>query len=639
VAPAPPREEPGSREQAGAGADTVVRSTLLFGSWAYGAACLAVADGSSQELAAAVQSPSRPAFATIVASGVVFGLLVGCVAAGLASHPTAARLGERLARLIAAAFPLCLLGGVPLLLDRDAWRARPLEGLLVLLAFTVVGVWLLHDRRRAPADRMSSHPRGDGPAWKWLVASGIAVYVGAVGWATIAQHRLLETRAYDLAIMENTLWNSCEGRWFHSALEGGSHLGVHTSFILAALLPAYCAFPGASVLLLAQALLLGAAAWPLFLIGRQLIGEDRAAAVLALAYLLHPALAGANFYDFHELAFLPLLVFAAFHWLLRRNHLLLAVCVALLLMVKEDMAIVVALLGVASLGLTRWRVSAALLVAGVASYVLLQHVAIPYFAGGEHSFTWYYEDMAGPGEGPLGVVVTALLAPLQALGFASTYPKLLYLAQLLVPLVGLALLGARGMLLASYGLAAALLASREPLYSLGFQYALLVLPGVLIGAAEVLGRLRRDRPRLFGPLCLAIVFTTAVVTHHFGPWSGNFRAGFRTVRFDRTAEDAGRLAELQTAAGRIPAGAAVTASETLVPHVARRRQVQTVRYATQRGWDYEYFLLFHEDVGTFAPGLLMPGAATKVFEGRYIVLFRLNQPGNSDLPFPGSQSG
>jgi uncharacterized membrane protein len=81
----------------------------------------------------------------------------------------------------------------------------------------------------------------------------IVGYATGVGWATVVQHRLLETRAYDLGIMENVLWHTCQGRWLESSLEGGNHLGVHTSFVLLVLAPLYCLFPRAETLLLAQA--------------------------------------------------------------------------------------------------------------------------------------------------------------------------------------------------------------------------------------------------------------------------------------------------------------------------------------------------------------------------------------------------
>ena len=585
-----------------------------------------------------LSTPARQRFGLIVLAGVVLGAGAGLTT--MALQRQGRRIGAALAHAIERAAPLSPLSVLVVLLAPEGWRTTPGASFLLLAAACGVTWWALRGRRAKPQASPRHEPtgRGNGRAAAAVVTAAILGYASLTTWGTVRQHRMLETRAFDLAIMENTLWNTCQGRPFESALEGGSHLGVHSSFILATLLPVYCAAPRPEVLLAAQAVLLALSAWPLFLIARHLLDDRRAAALLTLAYLVHPALAGASFYDFHELAFTPLLFLSSFYLLLTRRWVALAACVVLLLLVKEDMSILVFLLGVASLGRREWRPGVALMAAGVASYGLFQHLVIPHFAGGQRSFTWYYPDLVPPGEGPSGLLLSVLIAPVQALSHATTHPKLLYCAQLLVPLLCLPLLGARAMILASYGLAAALFASREPLYSLGFQYALLILPALAIGAAEGLATIRERRARLVTPLLIALAVSSAVAVSTFGPPSGNFRSGFRTVRFAASEDDARRWREVQSALSLIPDHGAVTASETLVPHVARRRRVQTIRYAEQRGWAYEYFFLLRSDVEAHAPALEIAAVATKLFDGEHVALYRLTHPVDTDAPLPGAGS-
>ena len=71
--------------------------------------------------------------------------------------------------------------------------------------------------------------------------------------------------------------------------------------------------------------------------------------LVATLYLLHPAIQGANFYNFHELAFAPLLFFAAAYALEKDSSVLLWTSALLLLLVKEDCAFVVGGLGTVAL--------------------------------------------------------------------------------------------------------------------------------------------------------------------------------------------------------------------------------------------------------------------------------------------------
>ena len=113
----------------------------------------------------------------------------------------------------------------------------------------------------------------------------IAVFSIYVSVETIRQHHALETRAFDLGVFDSVLWNTVHGRFFWSPLLSQSHLGQHSSLILLALAPIYAVCHGLRLLLVAQAVLLALAAWPLFLIARQLLGSETQALLVAALYL------------------------------------------------------------------------------------------------------------------------------------------------------------------------------------------------------------------------------------------------------------------------------------------------------------------------------------------------------------------
>jgi len=458
----------------------------------------------------------------------------------------------------------------------------------------------------------------------------MAGYAAYVGFYTIRNHRLLGTSAYDLGIMENVIWNTSHGRWFASAIEGGNHLGVHTSFIYLLLAPIYALSPRTETLLIVQAVLVALAAWPLFLVARELTANQGVAIVVALLYLLHPAVQGANFYDFHELAFAPLLFFAAFYFLVKNSRLLWPT-VVLLLAVKEDLSFVVVLLGAYALLARRKSAGWVLIASGAVAYLVCQKWIIPALSTRASDFTVYFSDMTPAAEGPMGVVRTLVVNPVFGLGHALTADKLLYIAQILAPVAFLGLLSARGLVLMAYGLFAALLASREPVYTLGFQYALCFVPqafvAALIRAADVDPALRR---RAFA---VAIAMSLFVAWHHGMLYPrAHFAGGFHRIEFAYGDEARARHQEIAEIAGRLNPELSITASETLVPHVARRERVQTLRYADSgpaRTYDVYLVLRQELDAATRArfPEVFDGTGYDRVYEGRFAVVYARKQPG------------
>jgi len=551
-------------------------------------------------------------------------LLAGAVLGPLLRRHVESAPGWRWLKLLSLAFL------VPPLLSREIWHAAPLLcSALGLVAVTVAAFWAV-----APTRPPGGEP-GRAPS---LALAGLALlvlfYTAFVGTETLRQHELLETRAYDMGIMENVLWHTSQGRLFESSLEGRNHLGVHTSFIYLLLAPLYRLFPETSTLLVGQAFVTALAAVPLFFLSRFLLGSGSTALLVASLYLLHPAVEGANFYDFHELAFAPVLFFAALYALLRDRPILLWGSAALLLSVKEDCALLVFALAVVALLERRLRVGAALMVTALIAYLVLQLIVIRHFAGGESSFAWYYSEMIPAGEGPAGLLRTLLLNPLFSVSQALTTPKALYILRTLGPVLFLCLLGCRGAALVAYGLAMSLLASRGYLFELGFQYSLLLVPPAFGGAVIELSR-TASRPRLglsgasWRKALVAMAGVSLLFAYHEGMLApgARFKGGFRVVDFRWDDETRERFREVRDVAASIPEAASVTASETLVPHVSKRLRVQTLRYAADGfGRDYDYFFILKTDLDPGTGGryryVLDGGRYELVKDGRSTLLFR-----------------
>ena len=182
------------------------------------------------------------------------------------------------------------------------------------------------------------------------VAFLIVAYAVRFSLLSVAVHEGYGTPAFDMAIPDQGIWLLSR---FHApfvTVMGRNLFADHTSFILVLAVPLYWVYPHTQALLVLQSCLLAAAAIPIYLLGRRLLGRDAIGTVLSTAlagaYLLNPALQNGNLEQFHVEAFLvpalALAIFAAVEW----RPVLLGLSVAACLLCKEDTALLVIPLGV-----------------------------------------------------------------------------------------------------------------------------------------------------------------------------------------------------------------------------------------------------------------------------------------------------
>src|SRR5262249_19233639 len=152
---------------------------------------------------------------------------------------------------------------------------------------------------------------------------------------------------------------------------GGNFLATHLQLILILLAPLYWLWDDVRALLLVQTVMVALAALPLFWLTRRKTTSDFAAVIAAGAYLLLPAVEAANLFDFHPETFVPLLCITIFLCLdliqtpdpatgkqsLRPLvYVCFWLCTVLALAIKEDMALIIAMLGLYIIAIhRRWK--------------------------------------------------------------------------------------------------------------------------------------------------------------------------------------------------------------------------------------------------------------------------------------------
>jgi uncharacterized membrane protein len=419
------------------------------------------------------------------------------------------------------------------------------------------------------------------PSSRALLWTAIGAYAAGFAALSILRHRAFSTGRFDLGNMVQAVWSTTHGHPLQiTGLRGDqiSRLGAHFDPILAAFAPLWLVWPSPDVLLVAQAVAVAFGALPVFWLARKHLGSDRAALGFALAYLIYPPTQWLTLNEFHPVALAcPLLLYAI--WFLDEGRLLpFAACAIVAATTKEEIALVVAGLGIwyALAHGRRWT-GAAVAAAGVAAALIAIEVVIPHFnrAGTSSFFTRYSEVGSTPG----GIVHTALTDPWKIVTTAATGRGLGYLAQLVLPLALLVVLAPLALIAAVPELAVNLLSAATTQTSIRFHYTAGLIP-VLIAAA-VFGA-KRLPPRV--PVATIVVVAALAGNYFLGPvplWR-YFPGGEQHQAHAAEVSEHDRIAA--RALRLIPPRAVVSATNSLGAHLSARRRVLSFPFLQDAQW-------------------------------------------------------
>ena len=406
-----------------------------------------------------------------------------------------------------------------------------------------------------------------------LVALFVAAATVFAGYSVVKHQHF--GSGFDLAIFTQAVGHYGELEAPASSVKGVDNLlGDHFHPILVLLAPLLAVWEDARVLLVAQGVLVAGSIVPVYLFALPRLGRG-AALVLAAAYAAFWGLHKGVGYEFHEVAFAPLLIGLAILAIDRRRWGLYFVSLALLLCVKEDMALVACFLGAYLLTLRELRWGTITIVAGLAWYQLSTRVLIPHFADG-HPFTYWSYTQIGDnlGDAALNTLRRPWL-PFEV--FFSPREKVETLVLLLAPFLGLALCS-RVALIAVPLLAERFLSTNEAFWGTSFHYSMAIAPVLAMAAAAGLANVARLAGlRARGPIVAAGAVTMLV--------AGLVASTIAVPPADRilTQVTAPGFYTAPAYAGpvrrgleRVPAGASVLAPDFVTPHLAARDRLYTI---------------------------------------------------------------
>ncbi len=430
---------------------------------------------------------------------------------------------------------------------------------------------------------------------EWAVWALIALYIAFFGTLTVQKQNAFQTTAFDLGNVDQAVWNTRHGRLFAMTnIEGlTNRLGTHVEPILLPISLLYFIWSDPRALLLLQTFVIALGAWPVYLLAQQAASSKRQAAdniqhplpntrsrstsILALtlsaAYLLFPALQSANLFDFHAVSLAPTFFLWAFYHLERGEWSRYALFALLTMSCKEEMPLLVAMLGLYALLVCRrrWVGLITILVAAVWFWLAVGWLMPRFDTQGVSPLAGRYTHL---GDSLPEMAVTLLTRPGVVLEQLQRAEAGAYVRDLLAPTAFLSLLAPQVLALALPTLAVNLLSSDGFMHQLeGFHYGVTLVPVVVVAAAYGAEWLIRRLPGIRSlPLLLAAAILVATLvyhrTHGYTPLAAGFAGSWPQVT------DHHRLGEEM--AGRIPSGASLAALPYLNPHASQRRQLFTL---------------------------------------------------------------
>jgi len=413
-----------------------------------------------------------------------------------------------------------------------------------------------------------------------------AIFAAVYATLSLARLHRLATRSWDMAIFEQAIRG-----YAHFGMPivdvkgpGFNLLGDHFSPLLVLFAPFYRVFPGPETLLAGQALLVGFSVAVVTRLAIRHLGTA-AGVTVGVAYGLSWGIQSAINFDFHEVSLaVPLLALAGEAYLVRRWHRV-AVWAGLLLLVKEDMGLTVAALGLAVVltGARRWGTG--LLAAGMVAFALTVFVVVPAI-NPDGSYAYWSKLGAGGGGRPLLERLQEM--PEQMLTPGTKVETLL----LTLAVSALIALWSPFLLLAVPTLAWRFLGDNEYYWGTDWHYSLTLMPILFVALVDGVVRARASRwswLRGYARFVPAIALVVALVLCLQFP--------FRDLIRPETYDESRRADAADTVLALVPPGASVETDIGLMTQLAADRDVywigntnagvtpQYVLIDTAAGWD------------------------------------------------------
>ncbi|RJQ26160.1 DUF2079 domain-containing protein [Candidatus Parcubacteria bacterium] len=425
--------------------------------------------------------------------------------------------------------------------------------------------------------------------FNWIIVNKHAVillflaiiYSAYFNYVAFEKHLNFFTGRFDLGNMDQTVWNTLNGRIFTLTNPDGlnivSRLGIHADFILILLAPFYVLWQDPRMLLFIQTIVLSFGAIFVYLISKEVInGTGRKihevknlSLVFAVSYLLNPLLQKQNLFDFHPNTLATTFLLAAFFFYIKKKVLYFILFLVLSVLTKENVYLISAVFGLHMLIKGKRLYGAIMVVSSLLLFYLLVAVFIPQARGQDHFAISYYQQF---GDSPAQIIKNIVLYPDKSILSLITVDSLKYFSTLMVSTGFIQLFNPWYLIFAGPTLFINLLSGNQNMMSINFHYAATIIPFMYIssvyGAKFILTKCNKVNIKI---LTCYILFFSLLSSWMFGVLPGSQHPSVEVFN-SRTANNK----EIKRFLSQVPSDISVAATNNLGAHLTHREKIYTV---------------------------------------------------------------
>jgi uncharacterized membrane protein len=404
----------------------------------------------------------------------------------------------------------------------------------------------------------------------WITVAAAVFFAALFGWLGVRHHRNYGTWSYDMAIYDQGFWLVSRGQSFMT-VRGLNFWGHHLNLVALPLVPFYWLGAGPSFLYVIQSIGLFAGAIPVYLIARDRFDRQWLPLVFVFMYVMYAPIQWISWANFHPEALVITPMLYSWWFAMHRRWTGFFVALLVALSMREDTALAVFVLGLV-IAVRGWRslrtrkMGAWTSALGVAWYGLSTKLFIPAFNGwAEPFYIEYFYGSYGSSIQEIGGNI--IRRPNRVLSDATQPDRLRFYRDLALPLGGLPLLGGAVLLVAGPQMLASVIGASPYARQIRYQYTSVMIAPLVIASIEgawLLWRFRVMRKIL--PVWIVLSAYISNVAWSPSPLSSN------TAVWSGYNGPNSRLATLDTAVSMVPDDASVTATYTILPHLAHREQ-------------------------------------------------------------------
>jgi len=417
--------------------------------------------------------------------------------------------------------------------------------------------------------------------------------------SVFALHRFYTFYAsYDQGLFDQLFWNTVQGNFFQSSLSSGQssafikdgqiqtvfycHLGQHFVIDFLLWMPIYALFPTGATLVVLQVALITAAGLVLYALARHHLQQSIAVLIAASFYGAYAVIAP-TFSNFYEHCQIPLFVFSLLLALEKRKWGLFWLFVILTLGIREDTGIILFGIGLYLALIRRYpRLGVALCLLGFSYITLVTNTIMPLFSNDNSRLylSEYFSKFVPGNNSPSTLqLLWGILTHPQELFMSLFTPvdrRIIYFLGQWLPLAFIPAISPTAWTVAAPPLLVLLIQERKMALGMSVRYALTVVPGLFYGTIIWWSQHQeRFKPkfRRWWIRCIALSLVIAIASSPNRAFYFLIPDSIHPWVYISLASQWEHVGHIRALMNFIPAEKSVSATTSLLPHLATRRGI------------------------------------------------------------------